>query len=146
MSSSTDIDLLRRFADGLDTSADRAALAERVRLYLTGAADGVSLDAAFGVARSAGALPWWRVAALAERDTALRALAASHYAGRPLARQANEIRSALLAYAASSWRFDRRETAPPARYLGTPHEIMFDVLKACDVVPSVRQIRRILRP
>ena len=141
-----DLAMLRRFADGRATPADHAVLAQRIRAYLMGAPEGVSLDAVFGVARPAGVMPWWRVEALAARDARLRALAATYYGDRTAARQAVEIRSALLSYAASAWRFDRRETRPPQRYSGTRHEMMFDTLSTYDVVPSERQIRRILRP
>lgn len=138
--------LLRRIARGADTAADRAALAERVRAYLDSAAEGVSLDAAFGLSRPVGGLPWWRVQALASRDAALRTLAERFYGDLPVSRQAVAIRSALVRYGDSAWRLDGREAEPPRRYVGSEREILFDVMRACPEVPSARQIRRILTP
>ena len=145
MSRSADLALLRRIAAGRESEADRAVLASRRRAYLDGAAAGATLDGTFGVARVPGHGAWWRAEALDARDAALRALASTFHPGEPPARQAAAIRSAMLAYAASAWRLDRVETSPPARYIGTAREMLFDALRACDEVPSAAHIRRLLR-
>lgn len=144
MSLSTDLSLLRRIAEGADTPADRAALADRLRAYLSAASGGASLDEVFGLATAAGKLPWWRAEALNTRDAALRALAARFYQGQPVARQAAGIRRSLSSYASSSWRFDRQAISPPPHYLGTEREMLFDALRACDAVPSASHLRRVL--
>ncbi|GJD64415.1 hypothetical protein [Methylobacterium frigidaeris] len=144
MNPRADLALLRRIAAGRESEADRAVLASRLRAYLEGAPAGATLDGTFGVARVPGHGSWWRAEALDARDAALRALAAAFHAGEPPARQAAAIRSALLTYAASAWRLDRVETSPPARYIGTAREMLFDALRACDEVPSTSHIQRIL--
>lgn len=145
VSGSTDLALLRRVAEGRETSEDRAALAGRLRVYLSAPAS-VTLDGVFGLTRSARGLPWWRAEALDRRDAAIRALASRFYSGRSVASQAAAIHRVLLRYSASAWRFDRREPAPPVHYLGRADEMMFDAMRACDSVPSVRHLRRVLRP
>ena len=144
-SMSAEVDLLRRIAARRETEADRLILADRIRTYLQSAPDGLTLDSAFGLIARSGEHRWWRTEALRTRDAAIRALAAAFYPDRSHAKQAAEIRAALLAYRTTTWRFDRCLTEPPARYLGTAREIMFDCMRACDVVPSERQVRRILR-
>lgn len=138
-----EVDLLRRVAERHETEADRAELAHRVRHYLAGAEHGVNLDEAFGLACAPGQLPWWRIEALGRRNVALRALA-SYYPNRTTAEVAFEINRALRKYAASSWRFDREKSVPPAEYLGTPRECMFDALKASENIVGIRQLQRIL--
>lgn len=139
-----DIELLRRIAAGTDTPADRIVLAGRVRAYLAAAPSGESLDDAFGLTPSPGQLPWWRAEALARRDAALRALAARFYAGEPVNGQASAIHAALIRYAASAWQRDRERSSPPASYVGSPREMMFDAMRASGIVPGVRHLRRVL--
>ncbi|MCJ2030919.1 hypothetical protein MKK50_16235 [Methylobacterium sp. J-043] len=145
MSRSTDLALLRRIADGAETPTDRAVLAERVRAYLAAAPRGASLDAAFGLAPAAGRLHWWQAQAIEARDAALRMLASRHFAGLPQRTQAREIRRALSAYASGQWRIDRTASAVPGEHIGTAREVMFDLMRAREAVPSVEHIRRVLR-
>ena len=145
MRGSNDLSLLRRIAAGIDTAADRAALADRVRAYLTAAPAGLSLDSAFGLTPTPGQLTWWRAEALATRDAVLRALADRFHADLPTSQQAIAIHASLRAYAASAWRFDRTRERPPVGYIGTPREMQFDALRASDVVLSAERIRRVLR-
>ncbi|KQQ29426.1 hypothetical protein ASF53_19535 [Methylobacterium sp. Leaf123] len=142
--SAPEIALLRRIADGRETEADRVELADRVRLYLEGADQGVSLDAAFDLDRRPGQSPWWRLEALGRRDAAIRALASRYFAGRSVALQAAQIRIALDIYASGLWRFDRRNSEPPKHYIGTPKVVLFDILRVSEKILSVRQIQRIL--
>lgn len=139
-----ELDLLRRVAGRQETEADRAELADRVRLYLQGAEHGVSLDEAFALTCAPGQSPWWRSEALGRRDAAIRTLARRYFAGRSVALQAAQVHAALDIYASGLWRFDRRNSDPPKHYLGTPKLILFDILRASDKILSVRQIQRIL--
>lgn len=136
--------MLRRVADRQETEADRAEIADRVRLYLQGAEYGVSLDEAFALTCAPGQAPWWRSEALGRRDAAIRALARQFHPGRAVARQAADIHAALLIYKSGCWRFDRRNSEPPASYLGTPRAILFDILRLSEVILSERQLQRIL--
>lgn len=142
-SSAPEVELLRRVAEQRETAADRAELAARVEFYLANASQGATLDQAFELACRPGQAPWWRSEGLGRRNAALRALGA-FYPNRTTAEVASEINRALRLYAASSWRFDRKKSTPPAEYLGTPRECMFDALKASEIIVGVRQLQRIL--
>lgn len=142
--SAPELALLRRIADRQETEADRAELACRMRLYLEGADQGVSLDSVFALNRRPSQAPWWRSEALGRRDAAIRALARRFFPGRSVAFQAAQIYAALNIYAAGQWRFDCRNSEPPTHYFGTPRAIMFDILRCSEVILSERQLQRIL--
>lgn len=139
-----DLALLRRIAAGRETEADRLAIADRLRVYLAQAAAGTTLEAVFGLAAGAGQVPWWRAEALDRRDAGLRALASAFHGGRALSQQAQAIRTALAAYARAGWQSDRGRAAVSIKHIGTEREILFGILSACDAVPSVSHIRRVL--
>ncbi|WP_232628888.1 hypothetical protein [Methylobacterium sp. Leaf118] len=139
-----ELELLRRVADRRETDEDRVEIAARLQLYLETAEKGLTLDDCFGLSVCPGGSPWWRREATGRRDAALRLLARRHHGGRPVARQAAEIRAGLLRYAATAWRFDRTKSEPPSNYLGTEREIQFDILRVHEIILSERQLQRIL--
>ena len=140
----SDIGLIRRLAARQETSHDLDLVAARFRLFLDTAPDGATLNDAFGLTPTIGGISWWRQEAFQKRDAAIRALAKAFYPNRSRREQAAQIRKAMLAYDTSAWRFDRHETNPPRNYIGTEKEMIFDALSAHGIVPSARQIRRIL--
>ncbi|MFG7490510.1 hypothetical protein [Methylorubrum rhodesianum] len=139
-----EVELLRRVAGQQETEADRVELAARLRLYFESAEEGITLDDCFGLRVCRGGSPWWRLETIGRRDAAVRLLARRHHNGRPVARQAAEIRAGLLRYAATAWRFDRLKAEVPFSYLGTERQIQFDILRTHEIILSERQLQRIL--
>lgn len=120
---------------------DRAALANALAAYLSGAAP--DIDSAMGLKLSPGERDWRTVSALAQRDEILRTAASRFYSGSPSA-QADAMARDLRHYAASGWRHERIHDICPARHQGKKGELLWRVLKARDYVLTPRAIRSIL--
>ena len=130
-------DRLRRLAEVAPLlGADGEWLAEALARYLAEAPDGLTLDAACGVARDPGRDPWWRTEARRRRDDAIRAMARLHFAGMSTHRAAIAITEAARRYEATSWRRDRTFTAPPAAYTGTIRALLWHALATGQRFPS----------
>jgi len=105
-----------------------------------------SLEAAFGIQPRHGGLAWWRREAIRERDQALRALAAEHFAEFAPTRRARAIACAARRYGASGWRFDCRDGALPPEPAGSIRHHLFRAFRSGAPMPlGERQIRNILR-
>ena len=141
---------LRRIAAALEAgrapaAGDGAWLADRLRRYLESASRGANLDMCLGLAAMPGQPNWWTVETIAERDAALRDLAACFYRGRRPGTQAREIERLSLRYATASWRFDRERPDMPERYCGTETEHLWTAFRSGAVMPlSKRQLQRVL--
>ena len=105
-----------------------------------------SLEAAFGIQPKHGGLAWWRQEAIRERDSALRALAAAHFAELAPTRRARAIACAARRYGATGWRFDGRDGAPAPEPAGSIRHHLFRAFRSGAPMPlGERQIRNILR-
>jgi hypothetical protein len=128
------IDRLRRIArralSGERLGEDSAWLAAAVLRYEREAAQGVTLDDAFGLSVSPGRKHWFKAEARARRDRALIELAHKYFADLPVIRQAEEIRRLIIRYESTAWIRDRNLTAAPAGYIGTPNELLFRAFTA----------------
>jgi hypothetical protein len=109
-------------------------------VYLDGASAGVKLDA-FGVAVPPGGSPWWAEQRRAERDAAIRALAAT-FPGSASA-WALATAEALRRYDSVGWRLDRRRGGPRG---GDPRRRLLFAIFAADPDPptSMRRIYNII--
>ena len=106
-----------------------------------------SLEHAMGLTQDRGGVPWWLELAIRRRDAALRSLARDFFGDAPVSVQAKRVQVLAVRYAASSWRGDRLLDVVPARYLGTPHELLWQAFHSGARMPiGERQLRSILRP
>lgn len=106
--------------------------------------DSSSLEEALGLRYGRGGVPWWREAALRQRDAALRALAAEYFADLSPCCRSRRIAELAGRYAATGWRKDREAPDMPARYAGTPTEYLWQAFKSGAAMPlGERQIRNI---
>lgn len=125
---------LRRAADVLDIAGgpELAPVADGLRRYLEGAAEGARLDRELGLIASPGATPWWERDRLARRDDAIRGLAAS-FPGSATARAA-EVGRDIRHYAGTCWARDRGRGGP---YPDSPRRrLLFDLFTADPTPPS----------
>ena len=107
------VERLRRLAPVLAEGDDDARwLADALGRYLAAAAAGVDLDQALGLATPPGGSPWWRSATEAQRDAAIRQLAA----GIPGSTNAKAVavQCQLRRYASVAWLRDRLTKSPTA--------------------------------
>jgi hypothetical protein len=135
---------VRRLAHGCDTPEDRTWLAAALKRYLLAADDGLMLKDALELATESRLPSWWRIDALRQRDMGIRDLARSFCPHPSLAQRAETVAQMLTRYAASGWVADQNLISFPDDAIGTPREIMWFIFKADPVVPSPRQLRRIL--
>ena len=104
-----------------------------------------SIDDALGLRQPRGGVPWWLIESMYARDGALRDLAALVAEGAALSIQAREVRRITVRYGASAWRHDRERDEMPARYRGTPRELVWQAFKSGAPMPlGERQLRNIL--
>jgi hypothetical protein len=107
------VERLRRLAPALaDGDDDARWLAARLDHYLAAAPRGVGLDKALGLDCRPGGSPWWRLAAEAERDRLLRALATS-IEGKTHGR-AVALQQLLRRYQSTAWPRDPVSNKPTA--------------------------------
>lgn len=106
--------------------------------------DSASLEEALGLRYGRGGVPWWREAALRERDAALRELAAQWFAELSPCCRSRRIAELASRYAESGWLIDRKYRDMPARYAGTPKQYLWRAFKSGAAMPlGERQIRNI---
>ncbi len=104
-----------------------------------------TLEEAMGLVFPKGGIPWWREEAIRKRDAALRYLAETFLADLSPCRQAREIWTIAMRYAASTWRFDRDSEDMPERYAGSLKECLWRAFKSGAAMPlGERQLRNIL--
>ena len=104
-----------------------------------------SFEQAFGLPSCRGGVPWWKEERMRRRDGALRVLARSLAAGRPVAAAVREIHQMSKRYAASAWRIDREHAEMPAFYEGTPKQHLWDAFRSGAPMPLCeRQLRNII--
>lgn len=104
-----------------------------------------SLEEALGLRHGRGGVPWWREAALRERDAALRAMAESCFADdiSPCCRS-QAMADMARRYAATAWRADRVRSVMPVHYAGTAKEFLWRAFRSGAAMPlGERQIRNI---
>lgn len=123
--------------------AQSSWLAAALDSYLDKAAD--SLEHALGLRYGRGGVPWWRESALRRRDSALRALADEFLAEHSTCARSREIARLAERYAATAWRFDRKEPEMPSHYAGTMKEYLWHAFKSGATMPlGERQLRNIV--
>lgn len=104
-----------------------------------------SFEEAFGLPSCRGGVPWWKEERMRRRDEALRMLARSLPAGRPVGALAREIHVMSKRYAASAWRIDRDRAEMPAVYKGTPKQHLWEAFQSDAPMPlGDRQLRNII--
>ena len=104
-----------------------------------------TLEEAFDLIFAQGGIPWWREEANRRRDAALRQLAERCYGHLTPSRQAREIATAALRYAASAWCRDREGEAMPRHYQETSKEWLWRAFRSGAAMPlGERQLRNIL--
>jgi hypothetical protein len=98
------------------------------------------------VTQGHGGVPWWREAAIRERDAALRALAEAHFACLTVYARAREIAELAARYETTCWLRDRLAAEMPERYRGTPKAHLWRAFKSGAKMPvSARRLRTLLR-
>lgn len=106
-----------------------------------------SVDVAFGLSAPQGGVPWWLEEGIRKRNRAIQDLARLDCPGQTPTAQARRIRALSLRYAATAWRRDQLEEEMPARYTGTPRELLWRAFKSGAAMPvSERHLRGILVP
>ena len=104
-----------------------------------------TIEEALGLIFPKGGIPWWREEANRKRDEALRYLAETFLVDLSPCKQANEIWTIAMRYAASAWRFDRESEDMPERYAGSLKECLWRAFKSGAAMPlGERQLRNIL--
>jgi hypothetical protein len=104
-----------------------------------------SFEEAFGLPICRGGVPWWKEERMRRRDAALRMLARSLPAGRPVSATAREIHQMSKRYAASAWRIDRDRAEMPAAYEGTLKQHLWEAFQSGAPMPlGDRQLRNII--
>jgi hypothetical protein len=137
-------EIARRCKEGKPLTEELSAwLAKGLEEFL--AHNARSLDEALGMRAVRGGMPWWREAANRQRDEALRALGERHFGHLSMTASAERIACLAGRYASSAWRFDRKRTAMPDSYRGTPAEHLWSAFKSGAPMPiGKRQLRTIL--
>lgn len=106
--------------------------------------DSSSLEEALGLRYGRGGVPWWREAALRQRDAALRELAADCFPDSSPCCRSRRIAQLAARYAATGWLADREVPDMPARYAGTPKQYLWRAFKSGAAMPlGERQIRNV---
>jgi len=104
-----------------------------------------NLNEAFGIRQGHGGIPWWRERAIRARDEALRDLAMVHFGHVSLSARAQEIEAMAKRYAGTNWPRDRENDVMPARYVGTPMQLIWRAFKSGAKMPvSKRHLRNLL--
>jgi hypothetical protein len=129
---------LRRVAEAVQDTPDGQWFSAVVERYIEGAPAGVKLDEAFGVAVPLGGVPWWTEQRRAERDDAIRELAAT-FAGPPRSR-AQAVADELRRYQSTGWRHEQARGEP--RTNDPRRKLMFAIFSA-DERPPPTGYRRI---
>jgi hypothetical protein len=123
------------------SAEDVLRLASGVEAYLERAPDGLTLEAALGLAATPGGTPWWRAERTAARDAVLRELAAELTG--PVATRAQALALLVRRYAGTGWPHDRRRGEPFPR---TPErELLFKLFRLDPDPPtSIRRLTDII--
>lgn len=103
---------------------DRQWWAAAFREYLDGAALGLTLDSAVGVASRPYERPWFEMEALAERERLILELA-MYATATSCSGQAKAMASLAAGYAANGWLRERDLAEPPARRSGRSEEVLW---------------------
>jgi hypothetical protein len=104
-----------------------------------------SIEDALDLRFPRGGVPWWREAAIRERDEALRQLADRHFPDELPSDKAKNVFRLALRYAASGWRWDQHREGMPENYLGTPREFLWRAFKSGATMPiGERRLRTVL--
>lgn len=104
-----------------------------------------SLEDAFGLQFPQGGVPWWREEAIRERDRAIRALAATYFAGLSTYAKAKAIRALADRYAGTAWSRDRALPSMPERYRGTAKAYLWRAFRSGAPMPlGLRQLQSVL--
>lgn len=104
-----------------------------------------SLEEALGLRYGRGGVPWWREAALRERDAALRAMAETCFSDdiSPCCRS-QAMADMAQRYGATAWLRDKRLSSMPEQYVGTHKEYLWRAFRSGAAMPlGERQIRNI---
>lgn len=118
-------------------------LAKALNDYLEKATD--SLEEAMGLRYGRGGMPWWREAAMRERDAALRTLAETYFCELSTCARSRQIATLAKRYDASAWRIDRDRDEMPEHYAGKPQELLWRAFKSGATMPlGERQVRNIV--
>lgn len=142
------IEALERIRRSCDA---RKPIPEDIQAWLGGALgrfldhSSPDLNEAFGLTQGRGGVPWWLAKGIAERDTALRSLAAIHYAGQTPSYTARRIRQMAIRYESVAWSRDAKAEAMPCRYRGTAREWLWRAFNSGARMPlSERHLRNLL--
>ena len=104
-----------------------------------------SLEEALGLRYGRGGVPWWREAAIRQRDAALRKMASEFFADLPLCARSQRIAELATRYAATAWRTDRDAEGMPPSYAMTVREPLWAAFRSGATMPlGERQIRNII--
>lgn len=137
-------EIARRCLNGEALDVDHSQwLGDALDSYLAKQAG--SLEEALGLRYGRGGVPWWREAALRERDAALRAMAETCFADdvSPCCRS-QAMADMARRYAATAWRTDQFRATMPEHYASTPKEYLWRAFRSGAVMPlGERQIRNI---
>lgn len=79
-----------------------------------------------------------------KRDQLLREAATRFVPARPVAEQARELYRALVRYAGSAWKQERRVRSCPARHRDRIEEFCWHILKVKDQAVGIDRIRKVL--
>jgi hypothetical protein len=131
------LERLRRIAEAVQGTPDGEWFGPVLTRYVAGAADGVKLDEAIGVAVPLGGVPWWTERRRAEREAAMRELAAA-FAGPPWSR-AQAVADALRRYRSTGWRHDKARGEP---WTSDPRRKLMFAVFAADERPPPTGVRR----
>lgn len=137
-------EIARRCLNGEPLDIDHSQwLGDALESYL--GKDAASLEEALGLRYGRGGVPWWREAALRERDQALRDMA-QHCFDADIGPCCRSQLMAEMAqrYAATAWRIDRRLDTMPDHYRGTAREYLWRAFRSGAAMPlGERQIRNV---
>ncbi len=121
----------------------RKWLADSIGRYLAHECD--DLDSAFEVVHGHGGVPWWREAAIRDRNAALRALSREHFDALSVYGRAKAVAEVAQRYETTCWPRDRWSDQMPERYRGTPKEHLWCAFKSAAKMPvSERHLRSLL--
>lgn len=109
-----------RFARGLDA-------------YLEHASAGMTLEAAVGIKVEPGGSPWWVEDARKRRDQLI-----GEFAVRFCCADTTTARAELRRYEDGAWRRDKRLTAMPSSYSGTPRELLYRAFRVNESIAPGR--------
>jgi hypothetical protein len=120
-------------ACGPELASDAEWFAAALRRYDHGAAAGIDLDRACGLAFSRGKSPWWETEAQHQRDALIRETHATYFAGLDISEAAEQIRQATSRLARQK---RRPETGPGA--------LLAEAARFMRIPQSTKKVREIL--